>query len=165
MLETNAAVSVIGMSSFLDGKYLTSHLINRTDASGRVTGVKGNRHKSYSTWEEALDGWRQNCRSYHRHGPDFVDGTLFRPQVQGNIPPPVNPLPSQHNVVFLPSSPLGSSSGHSLRSSPSRNLPRPRSVGSGSYSSEPTHRHWALRSAGFIGVVSRYANLTIALRT
>lgn len=126
----------------------------RSDASGRVTGVKGSRHKSYDTWEEALDGWRQNCRSYHRHGPDFVDGTLFQPQIQCNIPQAVNPPPLQQNIVSIPRSLRDFSPKDSFRPSPSRrNTPRPLSAG---YSPEFTHRHWALSSAGFIGVVSRY---------
>ncbi|KAE9385170.1 hypothetical protein BT96DRAFT_1007291 [Gymnopus androsaceus JB14] len=134
-----------------------------SDASGRVSGVKGNRHKSYDSWEEALDGWRQNCRSYHRHPADFVDGTLFCPETTVNVPQATVPPPSQHNVVFLPesapqASPTTSSRPStprrptllaSLPASPSKHSPRATSR------SLTAPRHWAVSYTGFNGVVSK----------
>ncbi|KAE9384572.1 hypothetical protein BT96DRAFT_1007931 [Gymnopus androsaceus JB14] len=154
-----------------------------SDASGRVLGVKGNRHKAYDTWEEALDGWRQNCHGYHCHPANFEDGTLFRPDTTANIPEATVPPPSQHNVVFLSASdPKASPTGPPRPSTPRRDparasldvarllqkitisvnqlrasspaSPSKRSSRASTSYSRTTPRHWAVSSADFNGVVS-----------
>ncbi|KAE9399616.1 hypothetical protein BT96DRAFT_993803 [Gymnopus androsaceus JB14] len=127
-----------------------------SDASGRVSRVKGNRYKAYDTWEEALDGWRQNCRSYHHHPADFVDGTLFHPETTSNVPEAAVPPPSQHNIVFL-----ARAASSSRPSTPRRPAVRPSSPASPSKhcyctSTSTSHapRHWAVSSTDFNGVVS-----------
>lgn len=130
----------------------------RADASARVTNVKGNRHRSYNHYEEALDAWRQNCRATHHHDVAFVDGTVYsRPQAV-EIPQPVNPPPSQHNVVFLPSTPTANRQGptstpgspmKTSKASSSREKSR-----SASRQPVPDAHLWAVHTRQFIGVAS-----------
>lgn len=96
------------------------HYVRRGDAGGRVTGIPGNLHKSYTTWELALEAWQQNCRAYHRHAPGFVHGSTFEPDALISPPEPVTPRRSQHNVVFPSSPSSGQSSSAVPPGTPSR---------------------------------------------
>ncbi|KAE9387209.1 hypothetical protein BT96DRAFT_1005355 [Gymnopus androsaceus JB14] len=131
------------------------------DASGRVSCVKGNWYKAYDTWEEALDGWRQNCHSYYCHPADFVDRTLFISETTVNVPEATVAPPSQHNVVFLPASaPQANStssslpSTHTMRSLSPASPSKLSSRGSASSHSRTALRHWAVSTTGFSSVVS-----------
>ncbi|KAJ3991307.1 hypothetical protein F5050DRAFT_1812698 [Lentinula boryana] len=128
------------------------------DASGRVTNMKGSRHKGYKSWAKALQGWQQNCRAYHHHPPGFVDGTLYSPSRRPEGPPQITPPPSHHNVQHFevrastPPTPQTPMNRTTTESEPSINRtpaelrpPMGRTV---------NHRCWAIHSPDFIGVVS-----------
>ncbi|THU80043.1 hypothetical protein K435DRAFT_874799 [Dendrothele bispora CBS 962.96] len=75
------------------------------DVSGRVIGVKGMRHESYSSYGAAEHAWRQNCLNKHNHPTEFVDGTVFVPPTA--LPPPraTTPPPDEPELTYLPASP------------------------------------------------------------
>ncbi|KAJ3751859.1 hypothetical protein EV360DRAFT_89294 [Lentinula raphanica] len=124
------------------------------DASGRVTNVKGNRHKGYKTWAQALKGWRQNCTAYHHHPPGFVDGTPYSPMVRPETPPSMTPPPSRHNTEHFNAAAKPSTKSAAQPSTSSLHTPQ-----------HPVRRtatdshvqYWAIQSPGFVGVVSSTA--------
>ncbi|THU78657.1 hypothetical protein K435DRAFT_876400 [Dendrothele bispora CBS 962.96] len=79
-----------------------------SDASARVTFVRGARHESFPSYEQALHAWRQNCLAVHAHGPNFIDGSTFEAPLgivpQTITPPPVDD-PHVHRVVTPPVGP------------------------------------------------------------
>ncbi|KAJ3730308.1 hypothetical protein C8R42DRAFT_649836 [Lentinula raphanica] len=127
------------------------------DASGRVVNFKGNRHKGYDTWEQALDGWRQNCQAYHLHPADFVDGTMYTSVscTDREEPRPMTPPPSRHNLTDL-------RARTSPTKTPSRRVPTEPSISMSSISSSfisgssnsSSPNIWAIHSPTFNGVVS-----------
>ncbi|KAJ3831649.1 hypothetical protein EV361DRAFT_956383 [Lentinula raphanica] len=118
------------------------------DASGRVTNIKGSRHKGYKSWAQALEGWRQNCRAYHHHPPGFVDGSLYLPSPRPETPPPITPPPSRHNVE---------------RFEPGPSAPPQRAAQNPINRTSNEQRYWAIQSPSFIGVVSSTAQAQILL--
>ncbi|KAJ3817805.1 hypothetical protein F5878DRAFT_632187 [Lentinula raphanica] len=123
------------------------------DASGRVTNFKGNRHKGYDTWEQALDGWRQNCRAYHLHPTDFVDGTMYSSVscTEREEPRPMTPPPSRHNISDLRTGNV------SPTKTPFRRVPTEpvtSTPSASSRSSELDEYFWAIHSPAFNGLVS-----------
>lgn len=110
---------------FSNNSILTSNLRHdhRADAGGRVTGIPGNLHKSYPTWEQALEAWKQHCCAYHRHAPEFVNGSTFQLDSPISLPEPVTPRHSQHNVVLSSSSSQGPSSSAASPASPRPSKP------------------------------------------
>ncbi|KAJ3709700.1 hypothetical protein F5878DRAFT_666586 [Lentinula raphanica] len=113
------------------------------DASGRVTNVKGSRHKGYKSWAQALEGWQKNCRAFHHHPPGFIDGSIYSPSRRPETPPPMTPPPSRHNVEHFEPEP-------SAPTQHAAQIPINRT------SNE--HRYWAIQSPKFIGVVSSTAH-------
>ncbi|KAJ3830855.1 hypothetical protein F5878DRAFT_668251 [Lentinula raphanica] len=116
------------------------------DASGRVTNVKGSRHKGYKSWAKALSGWRQNCRAYHHHPPGFLDGTLYSPSPRPETPPPMTPPPSRHNIEHFQAQP--STQTPMNHTSDELHPPMSRTPNK----SRP--QYWAIHSSDFVGVVS-----------
>ncbi|KAJ3817337.1 hypothetical protein F5880DRAFT_1618369 [Lentinula raphanica] len=109
------------------------------DASGRVTNVKGSRHKGYKTWAQALEGWKQNCRSYHHHPSGFVEGTKYSPSPRAETPPCMTPPMSHHNREFF-----------EAKVTPSvapRHAPQNINVRTSDDSAE-SPQYWAIHSAG-----------------
>ncbi|THV01621.1 hypothetical protein K435DRAFT_793230 [Dendrothele bispora CBS 962.96] len=135
------------------------------DVSGRVIGVKGMRHESYSSYGAAEHAWRQNCLSKHNHPTDFVDGSVFVPPTA--LPPPraMTPPPDEPEFTYasantrLPASPP--------RTPTSTSTPRTPATPSGQRiaraffdGSSPTRqtitpesrRRWAIVANGITGV-------------
>ncbi|KAJ3819098.1 hypothetical protein F5880DRAFT_1616768 [Lentinula raphanica] len=131
------------------------------DASGRVTNVKGSRHKGYKSWAKALDGWRQNCRAYHHHPPGFLEGSLYMPSPRPETPPPMTPPPSRHNVEHFQAQPSTSFATQTPMNRTSSELLSPLEH-SYNHSNPPMgrtpnkarHQYWAIHSSDFVGVVS-----------
>ncbi|KAJ3710274.1 hypothetical protein C8R42DRAFT_637530 [Lentinula raphanica] len=127
---------------------------NWADAGARVTNYPGSIHQKYDTYEQALAGWRQHCRAYHKHPAGFVDGTLFlapdAPTVP-KTPPPITPPPAKINTTSFPT-PAGFSPPSSPIRTPSRNRPS----GFEPEVSTPQRRNkiWAIHSPKFNSVVS-----------
>ncbi|KAJ3964658.1 hypothetical protein EV361DRAFT_955740 [Lentinula raphanica] len=117
--------------------------ISRADASGRVTNVKGNHHKGYKTWAQALEGWKQNCSSYHHHPAGFVDGTPYSPLVRPETPSPMTPPPSRQNTEHFEAA----AANPSIPSLPTPHHSMP-------HITTESLQYWAIRSVGFVGVVS-----------
>ncbi|KAF5375458.1 hypothetical protein D9757_009965 [Collybiopsis confluens] len=145
---------------------------NWADVVGRVTtGYSGNMHKGYDTYEQALDGWRQHCRGFHKHPPGFVDGTTFVAPEVPKTPPPTIPPPSKINITTFPSpvkpTPVKpqanrNRTAQSSPSSPTPSHPRPvrNFATAGVGSSVPTMRRghvWAIHSQDFNSVVASSA--------
>ncbi|KAF5348176.1 hypothetical protein D9757_014680 [Collybiopsis confluens] len=144
---------------------------NWADVVGRVTGYSGNMHKGYDTYEQALDGWRQHCRGFHKHPPGFVDGTTFVAPEVPKTPPPTIPPPSKINITTFPSpvkpTPVKpqanrNRTAQSSPSSPTPSHPRPvrNFATAGVGSSVPTMRRGhvrAIHSQDFNSVVASSA--------
>ncbi|KAJ3963713.1 hypothetical protein EV361DRAFT_956702 [Lentinula raphanica] len=128
--------------------------IGKADASGRVTNVKGNRHKGYKIWAQALEGWRQNCSSYHDHPPEFVNGTPYSPITRPETPPPLTPPPSRQNIEYF----NATATKPSTPSGPSLNTPQ---YPMRHTTTQSDVQYWAIRSHGFVGVVSSTAQAQV----
>ncbi|KAK7434813.1 hypothetical protein VKT23_020000 [Stygiomarasmius scandens] len=75
------------------------------DVSGRVIGVKGARHESYTSYNTALHAWRQNCLSKHQHPEDYVDGSLYTPSHPTVPPRAITPPPDTPVLTHARSAP------------------------------------------------------------
>ncbi|KAJ3831631.1 hypothetical protein F5878DRAFT_667352 [Lentinula raphanica] len=141
--------------SFILYQHIHLHMsLSRADASGRVTNVKGNRHKGYKTWAQALEGWRQNCSSYHHHPPEFVNGTPYSPITRPETPPPLTPPPSRQNIEYF----NATATKPSTPSGPSLNTPQ---YPMRHTTTQSDVQYWAIRSHGFVGVVSSTAQAQV----
>ncbi|KAJ3817511.1 hypothetical protein F5880DRAFT_1618208 [Lentinula raphanica] len=133
------------------------------DASGRVTNVKGSRHKGYKTWAQALEGWQQNCRAYHHHSPGMVDGTTYTPSPRPETPPPVTPPPSRHNIERFEAKPSTPTKPKTPMNRSANKLRPPMGTSNemhapmGRTPNNSHHQYWAIQSPDFVGVVSSTA--------
>ncbi|THU98426.1 hypothetical protein K435DRAFT_856665 [Dendrothele bispora CBS 962.96] len=132
------------------------------DTSGRVVGVKGARHESYDTYDQAEHAWRQNCVSHHIHPVGFVDGTIYvhppsSTQPRAITPPPAesqfthsrSPLPNQSEqgtTVPRSSTPTSPSRSRVARAFFGEDSPRREVVPPSS------RRRWAIMANGITGV-------------
>ncbi|KAF5360165.1 hypothetical protein D9758_011384 [Tetrapyrgos nigripes] len=66
------------------------------EVSARTNKVSGALHRSFHSWEEAVEAWKQYCLSHHDHPADMQDGTVYNP-VQ-STPPPRSVSPPHNNV-------------------------------------------------------------------
>ncbi|THU89891.1 hypothetical protein K435DRAFT_802410 [Dendrothele bispora CBS 962.96] len=148
------------------------------DVSGRVIGVKGMRHESYSSYGAAEHAWRQNCLNKHNHPTDFVDGSVFVPSTA--LPPPhaTTPPPEEPEFTYagtntsLPASPPRTPTSTSAPRTPAtpsgRRIARAFFDGSSPARQAITpesRRCWAIVANGITGVFDAKFNIMVSSDT
>lgn len=93
-----------------------------------------------------MEAWQQHCLAYHRHAPGFVHGSTYSPETPINVPEPVTPRCSHHNVVSAPSPSQAPRSSASGTRAPAFHGSTPSIASSGSPIPAPVYRRraWAV---------------------